>query len=413
MNSAIPPDASVVSGPASLPAESRYRKLLETMCEFVAELLPDGTFRDASKIFTEDTGYTAEELIGTNFFSYVHPDDAPETLRHCEALIGQGKPIRNCAYRFRKKNGTYMHLLSNGEPLYDSKGKLDSVLQVSFNVTAQKETEAALRESQERHDEAQRLARLGHWTLNLADNHLSWSDEVFRIFEIDPAHFGASYEAFLDLVHPDDRGFVNQAYTDSVENKTGYDIVHRLLFEDGRIKYAHERCQTHYDENGAPLYSIGTVQDITERRLAEIALERHEAELGEQVKARTAELSAKNAELSKSKEALVSLLEDVNDSRAALEKANARLEELDRLKSMFIASMSHELRTPLNSIIGFTGIILQGMSGEITADQQDQLRRVYGAAKHLLELITEIIDISKIEAGKVGVYPTRFALHAL
>ncbi len=96
-----------------------------------------------------------------------------------------------------------------------------------------------------------------------------------------------------------------------------------------------------------------------------------------------------------------------------LEKANERLTELDQLKSMFIASMSHELRTPLNSIIGFTGIILDGMSGDISKQQRDQLTRVYSSAKHLLSLITDIIDISKIEAGHTDVYPESFILDEL
>lgn len=93
-----------------------------------------------------------------------------------------------------------------------------------------------------------------------------------------------------------------------------------------------------------------------------------------------------------------------------LSKANERLQELDRLKSMFIASMSHELRTPLNSIIGFTGITLQGLSGELNDEQKDNLKRVYNSAIHLLALITEIIDISKIEAGKIDIYLESFPL---
>ena len=90
-----------------------------------------------------------------------------------------------------------------------------------------------------------------------------------------------------------------------------------------------------------------------------------------------------------------------------------RLIALDRLKSMFIASMSHELRTPLNSIIGFTGIILQGMTGDINEEQRDQLQRVSRAGKHLLTLITDVIDISKIEAGKIEAYAEEFPLESV
>jgi two-component system sensor histidine kinase EvgS len=91
-------------------------------------------------------------------------------------------------------------------------------------------------------------------------------------------------------------------------------------------------------------------------------------------------------------------------------EANKGLKKLDQLKSMFIASMSHELRTPLNSIIGFTGIIIQGMTGPLNDKQQDHLTRVYNSAKHLLALITDVIDISKIEAGRIDVFPEEIIL---
>ncbi len=123
-------------------------------------------------------------------------------------------------------------------------------------------------------------------------------------------------------------------------------------------------------------------REISGRKAAEQELREHEEHLEALVTERTNQLQEKATEL---------------------ETANQKLKELDHLKSMFIASMSHELRTPLNSIIGFTGIILQGMTGEINSEQKDQLQRVYGSAKHLLALISDVIDISKIEAGTVAV----------
>ncbi|WP_211236311.1 transporter substrate-binding domain-containing protein [Desulfovibrio inopinatus] len=93
-----------------------------------------------------------------------------------------------------------------------------------------------------------------------------------------------------------------------------------------------------------------------------------------------------------------------------LQQANDQLKDLDRLKSMFIASMSHELRTPLNSIIGFTGVMLQGMTGELNPTQKDQLSRVHQASRHLHELITDVIDISKIESGRIDVHVQSFPL---
>lgn len=130
-----------------------------------------------------------------------------------------------------------------------------------------------------KHAEAQHLAHLGHWELDLTSNHLTWSDEVFRIFAKDPQTFEVSVQTFLESVHPEDREMVKQNYDQAVQNKTFYDAVHRLLLDDGSIKHVHERCETLYDAGGNPLRSLGTVQDITERVQAERALHESEEQL--------------------------------------------------------------------------------------------------------------------------------------
>lgn len=120
--------------------------------------------------------------------------------------------------------------------------------------------------------EAQRIAHLGSWEMDLVENVLTWSDEIYRIFEISPAEFDESYEAFLAAVHPDDRERVDQLYKSALEQRTHFELDHRLLFPDGRIKYVHERCETLYAEDGKALRSIGTVQDITERMESDLKL---------------------------------------------------------------------------------------------------------------------------------------------
>ena len=135
-------------------------------------------------------------------------------------------------------------------------------------------TEESLQANEVRLTEAQRLAQIGNWELDLDSASLTWSDEIFRIFELDPAEFGASYEAFLDAVHPEDRDLVNKAYRTSLETREPYEIVHRLRMADGRIKYVQEHGQTFYDDaTGRPLRSTGTVQDITTLKLAELRIE--------------------------------------------------------------------------------------------------------------------------------------------
>ena len=140
---------------------------------------------------------------------------------------------------------------------------------------------------------------------------------------------------------------------------------------------------------GSTKKSIASIIDITDRKKAEEELKIYHEHLEDLVKERTRQLEILNREL---------------------EVSNVKLQEFDRLKSMFIASMSHELRTPLNSIIGFTGMTLQGLSGDLNDEQKDNLSRSYQSAKHLLSLITDVIDISKIEAGRVDAFAEEIRL---
>jgi two-component system NtrC family sensor kinase len=139
--------------------------------------------------------------------------------------------------------------------------------------------EKELRESQARLANAQHIAHIGSWELDIVSNKIIWSDEAYRIFNVRPQKFEATYEAFLSNIHPDDREMVNREYKESVKAKTPYNIVHRLLLKDGSIRYVNERCETYYNKKGQPVRSIGTVQDITERRQIEDALKASEKKL--------------------------------------------------------------------------------------------------------------------------------------
>jgi PAS domain S-box-containing protein len=137
-----------------------------------------------------------------------------------------------------------------------------------------------LRESDERLRKAQAIAHVGSWELDLATDRLTWSDEVYRIFGLQPQEFKATYEAFLERIHPEDREAVNAAYMGSVrEGRDSYEITHRVIRNaTGEIRWVHEKCEHLRDSSGAIIRSIGMVQDITEQKQAEEQL-RHKQKL--------------------------------------------------------------------------------------------------------------------------------------
>ncbi len=139
-------------------------------------------------------------------------------------------------------------------------------------ILDRKQAEKALRESEKKLIEANKIAELGNWELNLLTSRLTWSEGIYEIFEINKNTFEATYKAFLHSIHPDDRERVDAAYTESLRNKSPYEISHRLLMPDGRIKWVNERCRTDYDLQGKAIRSFGILQDITERKRTDDAL---------------------------------------------------------------------------------------------------------------------------------------------
>lgn len=117
-------------------------------------------------------------------------------------------------------------------------------------------------------ERAQEIGNFGFWELDLVNSDLSWSDQVYVIFDKDPTTFQPSYEAFLDSIHPEDRDLVQQAYEESLKSKNTYSVEHRIQLGDGSIRYVEEKCETTFNSHGDPIRSFGSVRDITEKSVA-------------------------------------------------------------------------------------------------------------------------------------------------
>ncbi|MBN1780597.1 PAS domain S-box protein [bacterium] len=186
---------------------------------------------------------------------------------------------------------------------------------------------------------------------------------------------------FVDFIHEEERSKVMENYFRRMAGETVYSMYETQFKTSSEEVIDAEVNAGFISYLGKPA-DLVIIRNITRRKQMERELIKHRNHLEELVEERTKELA----------------------------EANKRLLELDRLKSMFLASMSHELRTPLNSIIGFTGILLMGMAGTLNPEQKKQLEMVKSSASHLLDLINDILDISKIESDKVDLSIQTFDL---
>jgi PAS domain S-box-containing protein len=366
-------------------SEKQYRTTLDSMMEGCQIIDTDWRYVYLNDIAAEHGRRSKEELLGRTMMEAYPGIEKTEMFKHLKRCM-EKRVSHRMENEFIYPDGTRSWFELSFEPV------AEGIFILSIDITERKQADETLKRSEASLAEAQRVAHIGSWELDLVSDTLTWSDEVYRIFGLEPQQFGATYEAFLDIIHPDDREMVNKAYTNSLENETPYSIVHRLLLKDGTVKYVNERCETFYDEKGKPVRSLGTVLDVTELKQAEETLKKWSQELEERVRRRTIELEQRSQELA---------------------EANVRLEEMSRHKSQFLANMSHELRTPLNSIIGYTKLVLDGLEGEITEEQRKDLQTVYNNSQNLLVLINGLLDLSKIEAGRVTVTNEAFTLTEL
>jgi PAS domain S-box-containing protein len=226
---------------------------------------------DAKLIYANEAwlrmhGYDAAgQVLGTTFSG--HLADSAEVTAALDIYRAQGwwsgELLR------RRRDGSLFPAAVAANMVFNAAGEPICMMASCQDITERKRAEELVRDSEARLREAQQIAQVGSWELDLVENRLLWSDEVFRIFEIDKEAFGAAYEAFLKLVHPEDRENVDTAYRRSLEVREPYEITHRLVMQDGRVKHVRERGRSDYGVDGQPVRSVGTVQDITALQDAE------------------------------------------------------------------------------------------------------------------------------------------------
>jgi signal transduction histidine kinase/DNA-binding response OmpR family regulator len=291
----------------------------------------------------------------TSFFNtwteYVHPDDRDRIQQEVRHTIETGEPF-SCEYRFVKRDGTIIWVSDNARFGLANDGKTQVLHGSAFDISDRKVIEQALTKSEAMLSKAQRIAKLGNWEWNILDDEPIWSDELFHIFGHNLSLGTPNYQEITEYYSENDREKLIQSVQRAIGQGESYYLELCLAKprSDGSYCYVEAIGHAEYDENGKVNRLYGTVQDISDRKLAEAKL-------------------------------------------AAAEVA----ESANQAKSEFLAVMSHELRTPMNAVIGMAEIL---ENTPLSRQQQQYLSTIRQGGEVLLSVINNILDFSRIESGR-------------
>ncbi len=347
--------------------------LIDLSGEIMLTISESGALLQKNSAFLRITGYDADDLINMDFIDFFHDEDKPY-IRNTIRSENEDDPDNLGVSDFQARILTKDHQTRLVEWRQHRRG--DKTYFVGRDVTTIREQQNAMGRRERQLSQAESIGRMGHWNWTLGQDELEWSSEIYRIFGVDRKNFHPTMENILSLVQKSDRPRVEHSFQRAAIGQNSYEMEFRITRPDGEVRFLRCEGRCAQDTEGYVTALYGIMQDMTERILYERELKR---------------------------------------TKNAAERAYAA-------KTQFLANMSHELRTPLNAIIGFSEMMHRQLLGPIGTEKYlEYIQGIRESGEHLLDLIIDILDMSKIEAGKydlaleeVAVAKTlRLALHMM
>jgi len=369
-----PVDPAVAGGQAQLEGLRRTAFHLAAIVDSCADAIVgktlDGRITSWNGAAHRMFGYSASEAIGQPVRMLIPPQRMAEELGILQQ-IAQGEAVAAFDTLRIGRNGELIEVTISVSPIRDAEGRLVGASKVARDVSYQHRIEASLRDSEERLRFTLEAAHIGDWDLDLGSGVMQHSLRHDRCFGYEDAQVDWSFDKFIQHVHPDDRAEVEQTLHVAVTELTNWRVQCRVVWPDATVHWIskHGSFQARGEK---PARMLGIVSEITEQRQAE------------------------NSRLTAQR----------------LEVENRQIQEANRLKSQFLANMSHELRTPLNAVIGFADLLHSGMITPESPKHLEFLGHIASSGRHLLQLINDVLDLSKVESGKFDFFPESVNLAA-
>ncbi len=342
-------------------SEKRFRAVVEDQTDLICRFKPGGQLTFVNEAFARFHGKSKEALIGTNFFHTLSKEDAAVPLSYINSLPAD-EPVVTFDHRLRSSANQVVWHQYRVRRLFQEQGDTREFQAVIQDITPRKQSEQALRASEEKY-----RSLIDHipdvvWTADSNRDLVYIGGNVVKVLG-----YGAEEllggQLWWHRVHPEDAARVAAAYQKLFSDGEKFDVEYRICRQDGTWIWLHDRALGTRPHAGR-LCADGIFLDITQRRQAEAALQQ---------------------------------------TKDAAEAANLA-------KSQFLANMSHELRTPLNAIIGFSEILADKTFGELNDRQLKYSNNILNSGRHLLQLINDILDLAKVEAGRLELMPHPFAV---
>ena len=349
----------------------RLAAVVESSADAIVVKTLDGRITNWNAAAERMFGYTAAEAVGQPVQMLLPPEREAEEM-HILARLAQGQQVPPFRTVRVAKDGRRLDISVQVSPLRDPAGRVIGGVKSARDLTHQRQIETALRQSEARLRFALESAGLGDWEMALDTGAIHRSRRHDQCFGITDSAQPWDRDRLIAAVHADDRAAVAASLQSLADSSAPWHAEFRVHWPDGSLHWLRMDARVSHDDGGVPRL-VGIVADVTAMRTAEQAREQ----------------------------------------AVWLAAENRRMQESSRLKSLFLANMSHELRTPLNAIIGFSDLLSRDDHAADPARQQQWLQHIASSGRHLLAMINDVLDLSKVEAGKLDFHPEPLDLPAL